>query len=109
MSATWTPISSEELQKEIDAGVSKMSARERALWNFLRVAPRKWVLSPWGDQGGGFWVVAIGGDACIYYNDIEKGFNVSRYVQHGVIANYFCNQDELQWLIFRMMEAIDGC
>jgi len=108
MSTTWTPITSEELQKEIDAGVTKMSARERVLWSFLRVKPRKWALSPWGDEGGGFWVVALGGDTCIYYNDIEDGFNVSRFSRHGFIDDYFCNQDKLQWVIHRMMEAIDA-
>ena len=108
MSTTWTPISVEELQKGIDSGIREMSARERVLWGFLRIEPRKWVLHPWGDAGGGFWVVGIGGDTCIYYNDIEHGFNVSHYTQHGVIGKYFCNQDELQWVIHRMMEAIDA-
>jgi len=83
-----------------------MSARERVLWNFIRVAPHKWKLSPWGDQGGGFCVVAIGGETCIYYNDIEDGFNVSQYTRHGEIPNYFCNQDELPWVVHRTMDAI---
>ena len=108
MSTTWTPITSEALRREIDAGVTKMSPRERVLWSFLRVTPQKWALSPWGDAGGGFWVVAVGGETCIYYNDIEDGFNVSRFTRHGVIDDYFCNQDELQWVIHRMVEAIDA-
>jgi hypothetical protein len=108
MSATWTPISSEELKKEIDSGITKISSRARALWSILRVTPQKWVLSPWGDEGGGFWVVATGGENCIYYNDIEDGFNVSRYTQHGIIADYFCSHDELQWVVHRMMKAIDA-
>jgi len=108
MSTTWTSITSEELQKEIDACVTKMSPRERVLWSFLCVTPQKWALSPWGDEGGGFWVVAVGGDTCIYYNDIEDGFNTSRFTQHGVIDDYLCNQDELQWVINRMIVAIDA-
>jgi hypothetical protein len=108
MSTAWTPISSEELQNEIDAGVIQMSPRERALWGILSTSPRKWSLSPWGDQGGGFWVVAIGGSICIYYNDIEDGFNVSTFSRYGIIDDYLCNQDELQWVVRRMIEAIDA-
>ena|SRR5687768_4991976 len=108
MSAMWTPISPEELQAEIDTGAARMLPREGALWRFVRITPEKWQLSPWGDDGGGFWVVAVFGETCIYYNDIEHGFNESQFAQHGVIADYLCNQDKLEWVIRRMMEAIDA-
>lgn len=96
----------EELQKDIDAGFSKMSTSERSLWQNLNIKPEKWVLTPWGDEGGGFWVVAIYGNTCIYYNDIEEGFNTSSYAEYGRIDKYFCDQDELQWVIHRLMESI---
>lgn len=106
MSAKWTPITSAELQREIDTGVGKMSPSEKALWRFIHITPQKWKLSPWGDEGGGFWVAAIYGTACIYYNDIEDGFNVSPFTQYGAIADYWCSHDELQWVIHRMVEEI---
>jgi hypothetical protein len=36
-----------------------------------RVSPMKWVLRPWGDQGGGFWVVAV-------FQDQSSGTMTSR-------------------------------
>ena len=66
-----------------------------AFWKSLRIRPAKWNLSPWGDMGGGFWVVAVIGDRCFWYNDIEAGFNISRYEEAGRILEYTCNQTEL--------------
>ena len=65
------------------------------------VAPAKWQLSPWGDLGGGFWVIAVMEDRVLWYNDIEDGFNVSRFVTLGTIPSteYWCNQDELRWAL----------
>jgi hypothetical protein len=52
-------------------------------WKNLRICPAKWNLSPWGEMGGGFWVVAVIGDRCFWYNDIEEGFNIGRYEHTG--------------------------
>jgi hypothetical protein len=92
---TWKAISEEDLRFLISAAEVQMSNPERALWQLIAIEPRKWVQSPWGDQGGGFWVVAISGSRCLYYNDIEDGFNWSRFSQYGSIDEYHCNQNEL--------------
>ena len=67
------------------------------LWHLIRTPPEKWALHPWGDLGGGFWVVAVFGRSALWYNDIERGFNVSRFQTEGVIPSgeYWCNQDPL--------------
>jgi len=64
-------------------------------WNRIKVTPTKWQLPPWGDDGGGFWVVALIGQECIYYNDIEEGFNTSYYQVFGHIKDYYCEQFDL--------------
>ena len=92
----WTPCIEEELATLIADGVAAMNARGRALWDLIRIPPAKWQLRPWGDKGGGFWVVGILGQQVVWYNDIEGGFNVSCYETPGLIAEYWCNQDELQ-------------
>ena len=69
-------------------------------WRTVAVDPLKWACSPWGDQGGGFWVVAINDDSVIWYNDIEDGFEVSGYTELDRIENYASSQLELS-MIFR--------
>jgi hypothetical protein len=103
----WQPISEAELLLEINRGVEKMVTVQRRVWEMVKVMPRKWQLHPWGDQGGGFWVVAILEQTVVWFNDIEDGFNISQYTESGVIADYRCNQDELNWTVQRLLKAIE--
>ncbi|AXR70199.1 hypothetical protein DPV73_18930 [Leptospira mayottensis] len=64
-------------------------------WNLIQVYPTKWKEKSYGQAGGGFWVVAIIGERVIWFNDIEYGFNISRYSEYELIDEYWCNQDEL--------------
>ena len=103
---SWTPIGADELSVMIADAVKIMEPQARCLWDLIRVPPIKWEQHPWGDQGDGFWIVAIVGMHAIWYNDIEHGFNVSRYSTHGEINEYWCNQDELQHTIYALLQQI---
>lgn len=74
-------------------------------WLRIRIEPEKWRCSPWGDAGGGFWVVALQDDSVVWYNDIEDGFNVSKFTTRGVIDEYLCNQDSLNVVLSGLPEA----
>ncbi len=104
----WTPIPETELQVLIDKGVASMDQPSRVLWELIRIPPVKWALPSWGDMGGGFWVVAVLGKRVIWYNDIEDGFNVSPYVDYGVIGEYRCNQNKLHWTIYSLLQEGEG-
>jgi hypothetical protein len=91
----WVPITEVRLWDKINADWDRMTLVQRRLWEVIKVSPQKWQQHPWGDHGGGFWVVAILGQTVVWFNDIEDGFNRSHYDQHGVIRDYWCNQDEL--------------
>lgn len=104
----WMPISLAEIQAEIRSAEQQMSDSERGLWRMLAIPPEEWQLSPWGDEGEGFWVVAIAGKRCVYYNDIEGGFNDSPFRDWGTIDDYCCNQDQLQWPIGRWFRQVLG-
>lgn len=92
---SWKPISEARLLSLIAEGEAKLEPPVLGFWERVRVRLVKWQLSPWGDVGGGFWVVAVLGQECIWYNDIEDGFNVSRFEEFGRIADYNCGQAEL--------------
>jgi hypothetical protein len=92
----WKPISKAYLLGHIEVAEYEMTPVELALWSNIRTRPIKWQLPPWGDMGGGFWVVAVFGQQCIWFNDIEDGFNVSNYLHFGTIGSYECSQSELQ-------------
>ncbi|MEW8073348.1 MAG: hypothetical protein AB2765_11185 [Candidatus Thiodiazotropha endolucinida] len=54
-------------------------------------------------------VVAIIGNTVIWINDIEKGFNRSNFKEFGIIEEYYCNQDELEWQVQNVINQMrDG-
>lgn len=103
----WEPISEAELRAKILAAEKRMSARLLRLWNAIRINPQKWAEDSYGTHGGGFWVVAIIGSTAIWYNDIEEGFNYSSYTVAGKLAEYYCNQDELEMTIRNILSRIE--
>ena len=83
-----------------------MSFEQQNLWESIEITPEKWSQDPWGNEGNGFWVVAIIGNNIIWYNDIEEGFNQSTYTTYGEFDDYWCNQDELEWCVQHVLEKI---
>ena len=110
------PISEATLLRYLEVGEYKMRPQELAFWSRIRISPVKWQLSPWADLDGGFWVVSVVGQQCIWYNAIEEGFNVTPFTTFGVIGEYTCNQAELhecirtycQEFLREMQEALQG-
>ena len=95
---TWKPIQFCRLEAILVEDYARCPPDLQALFCDSAIPPEKWEQSPWGIQGGGFWAVAVKGDLVLWYNDIEDGFNVSRYVRLKEIPTeeYFCNQDSLE-------------
>jgi len=85
----------------------RMTTQKKWLWEAIRVNPVKWQQGPYGNEGNGFWVVGIIGDTVVWFNDIEDGFNISKYTEFGKIDEYWCDQDELEHTIQKFING-DG-
>jgi len=106
----WQSISEVEIWNSINECYARMSQTQKRLWDVIKITPEKWDQNPWGAPGNGFWAVAIIGDCVIWYNDIELGFNRSKYLTFGEIEEYFCNQDNLEEVVQYVINEIqDGC
>ncbi|WP_202033688.1 MULTISPECIES: hypothetical protein [unclassified Massilia] len=93
----WQPISEASLWDAIIGAEGRMNPQVFRFWEAIKIlSPEKWSEERYGSVGGGFWVVAIMGNRVLWFNDIEDGFNWSSYVVWGRLAEYFCNQDELE-------------
>lgn len=103
----WQPIDKVALLERISQGIARMSPPERRMWDAIKVEPVKWIQHPYGDMGGGFWVIAVIGCTVIWYNDIDDGFNRSNYSHHGQIDDYWCNQDELEVTLRYLMHSLE--
>ena|SRR6266545_2368443 len=99
------PVSPIELDQIIQRDLAACSDEQRAFFPVVAFQPIRWRQSPWGGQSGGFWAVAAHEDRVLWYNEIEQGFNVSRFTTWGTIPDneYWCNQDPLQWALPQLM------
>ena len=91
----WQPRPLAVLEGDIGLSEYEMDDVTQRWWNMIKVPPTKWRCSPMGDLGGGFWVVGILGERCLYYNDIEAGYNWSSFHEVGTIDEYHSNQSSL--------------
>ena len=103
----WQSITEDALLKRIAQGEARMTGAQARVWQAVRVQPQKWRQDPYGNEGGGFWVVGLIGKTVIWYNDREEGFNRSRYTRHGTIEDYWCNQDELEVTVAYLVAALE--
>lgn len=87
-----TPLSREQIVAMIATGLARYDEDVQTTWAQIQIEPEKWRCSPWGDDGGGFWAVAVVDDQVLWYNDIEEGFNRSVFSERGTIGQYGCSQ-----------------
>lgn len=104
----WKPTSEIEIRDLIDSACERMSAEQARVWERIKVPPEKWHQDPWGNEGNGFWVVALVGKWVVWFNDIECGFNLSIYASYGTIDEYWCNQDGLESVVQRIINGLRG-
>jgi len=106
----WIPVKQEKIERDIEYCDDILFAIPNCLkfWEFVKITPEKWQEKTMGEEGGGFWVVAILGKSVIYYNDIEEGYNLSTFTNYGEIDNYYCNQMELHEMIESLFYKIES-
>jgi hypothetical protein len=107
MSVNWVPITFEELYDKVIKTECDLKGSVLNFWEMIKFGPEKWNEQTYGTEGGGFWVVALVGQRVIYYNDIEEGFNISKFTRYGTIDEYWCNQDDLDVGILQLYNLIE--
>jgi hypothetical protein len=100
--SNWSPIPEADLIDSINKAWIRMSRSQKTFWELIAIYPEKWTQHPYGDEGNGFWVVAIVGRWIVWFNDIEDGWNVSEYIRYGEFEDYCCNQDPLEIAIEKL-------
>lgn len=104
----WQPITLDGLKSLMAGSLAEADVQCRNLFEVIRIEPQKWALESWGNEGGGFWVVAVFGMWAVWYNDIEAGFNFSRFQSWGNLGEYWCDNLELGHVLNRMQSMINS-
>jgi hypothetical protein len=97
-------FSEEQLWDEINSGWSRMSFKQRHLWEVIKRTPEEWDLKGYGPC----WVVAVIGETVIYYNHFEYGFNRSSWTTFGIIDHFQSLQIGLEEAIQAQLEKINS-
>jgi len=101
----WQPITLKQLMTYIENLEFLFDERQKRFWDLIKITPQKWKELRMGEEGGGFWAVAVFGNNVMYYNDIEDGFNISSFTTYGKIDEYLCGQIELHDLVAGLHES----
>jgi hypothetical protein len=81
-------------------------SRAVRLWERIKIPASLWRQSQYPVDSS-FWVIAVMGNRCMYFNHVEGGWGWGRYHDWGSIATYHCQQDEIHHVIFQTLFAID--
>ena len=100
------PMSETKLWDLINEAEAQMTRAQERLWDAIRILPERWRQHPYGDDSGGFWAVGLLGRRVLSFNEIEHGFNISRYSPYGTIDHYLCNQDRLELAIQELEDLV---
>lgn len=89
-------IAYSEIKDIINKEISEMEINNIKKWESVKIVPKLWKV-----KGHEFfmWVVGKEKEIIIYYNDIEEGFNISKYKEDEIIEEYWCNQDSLKYVM----------
>ena len=102
----WKPLSEASLWDLLNEAELRMNPEIARFWEAVRIPPEKWVSHPYGDVGGGFWVVGLLGARAVWFNDIEDGFNISSYRSFGELPEYWCDQHELELVLQHLLHFV---
>ena len=106
MSEHWTPVTERHLAAMLRHAEQQLDPALHQIWRLIRLPlPELWQQHPWGDEGCGFWVVAVFGKTCVYFNDISQGFNSSIFMNWGHIEDYQTRTDALDVHLERLFQS----
>ena len=98
----WSPASVKEVEKIIQADLGSCTEQERVTFERYAVPLFTVPILRFGKIES-VVVVARDGDEVLYWEDVEEGFNTSSLTKDGLIAERFCNQDNLGAAIARWL------
>ena len=94
---------------EADVQLFELDGRASRLWSGLRIAPVLWHQSQYPNPvTRAFWVIAIIGNSCMYFNYVEGGWGWGQFATWGKIDQYHWQQDEIHHVVFQTLMFTDN-
>ena len=107
MNNHWQPATESYLRSMLSLAEADMSAEFARFWHQIRLPlPELWQQHPWADEVCGFWVVAVMGKSCVYYNDRTQGFALGSFSHWGRIDDYLPSRLSLYEQIRSLLQPV---
>ena len=100
---SWKPATIDEVKGILKAHLQGCSPEQIAIFRRYSVEPRFAPIIRY-EIPERVVVVAQKSDEVIYWEDVEKGFNVSSVGPDGDVLEHWCNQDDLGIALARLIE-----
>lgn len=101
----WINFPKKELMLEIYLSEQNMDDEILLFWNQIKTSPEIWLCKDVIEDN--FWAIAHHQNFVIWYNDIEEGFNLSRFKTKGQILEYRAFKNELNAAIIALKNKIE--
>jgi hypothetical protein len=99
-----------QVQENIDSTEKILfdsDVRALRFWDRVKIPPALWKQSQYPNENL-FWVVAVLGERCLYFNSVEEGWGWGKYKNWGTVEFYHYDQDEIHHAIFQTLFGIDN-
>lgn len=112
ISMGWRPATVEEVKKIVQEDLAVCDQEQIAAFERYAIEPYCAPILRYGKEEL-VVVVARRGNAAIYWEDVEEGFNLSPLASDGRILEHWCNQDRLgialnAWIEDRTLQGRSG-
>ena len=102
----WIAFPKKDLLLELYLTEQDLDDELLEFWNEIKISPETWTCEDVIHQN--FWVVAKHQNWIIWYNDIEEGYNFSKYKEDLIILEYRANKDELIVVLKKLKTMIQS-
>ena len=100
----------DQMKQEIanaETALDDLGLRERRLWDRMCITPEKWAHEQYPNCDS-FWVVAILGRRCLYFNFVEFGWGWGRFEKWGQIDEFHWNDLDISHVVAQTIMGIDS-
>ena len=101
-------LTESQVQQEISVAVRELQepdGRAVRFWKQIRINPCLWTQTQYPGFSS-FWVIAILGSHCLYFNYVEGGWGWGQFAEWGKINSFHYEQDEIYHVVFKTLLVI---
>lgn len=102
---TWRPATREEVQAIVAVHQLALGNEQRELFDQIRIEPRACQIERSGQLEAVF-VVARVGEAVVFWEDVEEGFELTAPDADGVLRDYGASQFELRHVLSQVLDRL---